>query len=236
MFLTDLLPSIFDTVVLQLTRRELLWVERDAILTALVNCVGESVMRQVRAAPHPVYIESITTTDHFSDEWLARSEIVDSIDKSSGLGRELAEFALFLLEIRLDLNAGENGLKIAEIGTMSPIKSRSRGGELDLQEITRRLWFAFLQESPDVESQFYLTEFLQGAAFALPKNLAQTLGRRRNSARRLLEASQLIASLGRQEPYKIFLSDGVSYKQRGFFYQPVQLGPPHEGNLGTDVP
>jgi hypothetical protein len=144
--LLDLLPSLFYSAVLQLTRRPLLSVERNALLAALVNSIGESVMRRARdarghrkigqksaksapatpnddttsASDDVTYIE---TFDRFSDEWIPRVKIIENMECSSGLDRRLSEFALFLIESRLDLLLSTGSPIIVGIGHVSPAKS-----------------------------------------------------------------------------------------------------------------
>ena len=135
MFLTDLLPFVFDSVVLHATGRRALPIEREAVLNALVNSVGESVMRGVRAsASSDIQVVEITTIDHFSDEWMSRAEIMAMIERSSGLSQELSELALLLIEARLDLSVySDNGAEIQEIGTFNSIDPLS---DHELREFT----------------------------------------------------------------------------------------------------
>ncbi|MGV7216185.1 hypothetical protein [Bradyrhizobium sp. UFLA05-112] len=216
MFLTDLLPTLFDGFVLRLTRRPLLPIERDAVLTALVNCVGESVMRRVRSGSElnaSGEITQISTADHFSDDWTSRMEIVEAIERSSGLGRELSELALFLIETSLDKRLGSDGDSIVEIGMVHIAEPRPPTPEVD---IVQRL----LSELSSVTAS-QLDHF----RLALPGWSAA-----RERTQRQLETLQIVASFRAPLSYSIVLSDGLAYKKKVISRVDVVLEPPPESS------
>ncbi len=225
MLLTDLLPSFFDSVVLRLTGRGLLKAERDAILAALVNCVGESVMRRVRAKSYGSNIDTIATEDHFSDQWISRPEIIDTIKKSSGLNLELSEFALFLLEACLDLNAADEGITIREIGSFMPLEPTDlRGSELEnfLQH-----WLSYFDEYR-VHSALANLDALRSLYRWLPwqlnplRILLRPQPHDKKFFRDMLETS---ARIRLRLPYQITLSEDLAYKQRDVSYSVVEIRP-----------
>jgi hypothetical protein len=232
MFLTDLLPSFFDSVVLRMTRRKLLPVEREAVLSALVNCVGESVMRRVRATSDTNYIETITTDDHFSDEWTSRAEIINAIAKSSGLSEELSEFALFLLETRLDLSATHDKIAIHEIGAFKPLAQSG----LDF-EFVYRLWTAYFDDFVVRPGELASTAVARLRSLSPPPDrplvrAARVLfGLPEYGARRFLEVSKIATSFRRRSPYQIILSDGVAYSQRYPSFNVVEIRSTPENTL-----
>jgi hypothetical protein len=212
MLLSDLLPALFDLVVLHTTGRALLSVEREGILDALVNCVGESVMREVRASDGDTQVETITTDDHFSDKWISRTEIVDMLAQSSGLTRELSEFALVLIESRLDVGIGDNGTNVSEIGTFNLVSSPSQTAP-DLVNSTRSWWLA---DEPPFSAQLTLRE-----GTLIPFWLFR--GWRRGSMSHLLERALLYSSFRRAMPYNIILSKGLAYPRQRLSFSDVEI-------------
>jgi hypothetical protein len=211
MFLTDLLPTLFDGVVLRLTRRPLLALERDGILTALANSVGESVMRRVRSQStrdivYPGEIGEITTKDRFSDDWVSRTEIIEAMARSSGLDRELSEFALFLIENGVD-RLGPNGGSIVEIGRIYPAEARS---EPEGDPLARLLY----QLSDWNERSFELG--WGSFSWRAPRS------RHRN----VVEISQMAAAFRVPRSYSITLSDGLAFRKNVFSRTLVILRPP----------
>lgn len=211
MLLTDLLPTLFDGVVLRLTRRPLLPLERDGILTALVNSVGESVMRRVRSKSTRgiVYsgeIGEITTEDRFSDDWVSRTEIIEAMARSSGLDRELSEFALFLIENRVE-RLGPNGGSIVEIGKIHPAEARS---EPEGDPFARLLY----QLSDRDERSFELGR--GWFSWRAPRH------RHRN----VVEISQIAAGFRVPRSYSITLCDGLAFRKKVLSRTVVILKPP----------
>jgi hypothetical protein len=121
----------------QVTRRRLP-VERSAILTALINSIGESVRRRVGDPLGSIPTPEITTSDRFTDEWMPRIEIIEANEQSSGFDRALSEFALFLMESRVDLLLSAGTISIIGIGQ---IRANSSLQEMSptTQEIFQRL-------------------------------------------------------------------------------------------------
>ncbi|MCC8960197.1 hypothetical protein H8B02_44380 [Bradyrhizobium sp. Pear77] len=212
MLLSDLLPALFDLVVLHSTGRALLSIEREGVLDALVNCVAESVMRQVRASDGDTQVGSIITDDHFSDKWISRTEIVDMLGQSSGLPRELSEFALVLIESRLDVRIDENGANISEIGAFNLVISPSQTAP-NLADFTRSWWLA---DEALFRSQLTLREETL-APFWLFR------GWRRGSTSRLLERALLYSSFRRAVPYNITLSKGLAYPRQHLSFSKVEI-------------
>ncbi|MDH2400180.1 hypothetical protein QCM77_09545 [Bradyrhizobium sp. SSUT18] len=122
-----------------MTRRALLPVERNAVLTALVNSIGESVLRRIRSLEadknfSPSEISDIETIDRFSDSRMSRAEIIEGIANSSGLDHALSEFALFLMEVRLDVALGLGSASVVGIGSI-----RAAGEIEELRTKTSRI-------------------------------------------------------------------------------------------------
>jgi hypothetical protein len=212
MLLSDLLPALFDLVVLDTTGRALLPVEREGILDALVNCVGESVMRQARASAGDIEIQTIITDDRFSDKWISRTEVVGMMGQSSGLARELSEFALVLIESRLDVSIGDNGATISEIGTFH-ISSPSPQMLLKLDDYTRKWWLG--DEFP-FSARLTLQE-------GIPSPFWLFRGWRRGSTSHLLEKALLFSSFRRSTPYNITLSKGLAYTRHRLVFSDVDV-------------
>jgi len=199
--LTDLLPSLFDSAVMRLTRRPLLPTEREAILTALVNSVGEAVLRRARqegSSSKPQEITAIDTFDRFSDEWMSRLEIVEGIHHSSGLGPTLSELALFLIESRLDLLLStQDQTAIVGIGQIIPARSM-----LEIhpkaQEVFDLLYKAFNAASAPTGWRDGLRRFLRLED--------------ERPARCLVEKAQVISTLRQPLSYKIHLWESLAFK------------------------
>jgi hypothetical protein len=211
--LTDLLPSLFDSIVLRLTQRPLLTAERNAILTALVNGIGESVLRRIQhaalvegaststkevaaAAPTSKDVTEIETADRFSDEWMPRLEIVHGIEYSSGLDHTLSEFALFLMECRLDAMLAAGSSAIAGLGEISAGRSVYEVHPTS-QEVLNLLDQASAR--PAAAERGSLWRFFFGE---------QT----DDAARYLVEKAQLIASMRQPLSCKIALAETLAYK------------------------
>jgi hypothetical protein len=130
--MSQFLPLLFDTIVLQSTPHKLLAVEREAILTSIINCIGESVMREARASDTlgSKGISTLLTLDRFSNQWMTRAEFVQSIQFACGLDQALSDLALFFVEMRLDLLLRQGGTLIPGVGTVS---SQSRPQSVDTQ-------------------------------------------------------------------------------------------------------
>lgn len=207
--LDDLLPSLFDSMVLQFTQRALLSVERNAILTALVNGLGEAVMRRVRDAeaaardagpPGSKDITRIETFDRFSDEWMSRLEIVESIACSSGLDRSLSELALFLMECRLDSMLSIENSTVVGIGQISPGRSVHEIRPTS-QEVFNRLDKALMESFSETPGAMEIWRRLFG------KNETK------RSAQRLIDEAQLTAMLREPLSYKILLAETLAFKR-----------------------
>jgi len=221
MLLSDLLPALFDLVVLHTTGRALLSVEREGILDGLVNCVAESVMRQVRTSNGDIQVTKITTDDHFSDERMSRTEIVDMLGQSSGLHRELSEFALVLIESRLDVRIGENGVNVGELGAIN-LGTGSSAAAPDFVELTRSWWLA---DEPSFGTQLTLRE-------DTPIPFWLFRGWRKGSRSHLLERALLYSSFRRAIPYNITLSKELAYPRPPLSFSDVAIaGATREGEL-----
>lgn len=223
--LDDLLPTLFDSTVAKLTRKKLLSVEREGIVTALVNSVGESVLRRIREADtdgykNPESVFHIETTDRFSDGWISRVEIVDNIDRSSGLGATLSELALFFIESRLDTFLAGGEVTVVSIGrikidpTMSEIRSEVR----QLLQLKKN----YLElETPHRDRAVAKGRSLVFAdAFAMVKNPLQVINDFWSSfwtdqdlGLPLLEQAQSITAFRRPLSYNIELSDGLAFNR-----------------------
>jgi hypothetical protein len=223
MFLTDLLPFVFDSVVSHATGRSVLPIEREAVLNALVNSVGESVMRRVRAsASSDIQVVEITTVDHFSDEWMSRAEIMAMIGRSSGLSLELSELALLLIEARLDLSVFDDGADIQEIGTFNLIDSSS---DHELRQLTSR-WInyfgdAFAHYAHDFREQALLLRVARGGF------------RPGRGIRPLIERGQAYSTFRRPTRYKIKLSKELAYTKQALSHSLVPLTPTSENTIKT---
>jgi hypothetical protein len=225
--LIDLLPLVFDAVVLRFTRRVLLPIERNAILTALVNSVGESVIRRVgndgearepeaAAATKPKDITQIETFDRFSDEWVSRLEIIESIEFSSGLDRSLSELALFLMECRLDtlLAVGDSG--IVGIGQISPLRSVNETRPASL-EIFNRL-----------DKAASLSETL-GSQGIWRRLFGMTQAKR--SALRLMEEAQRISMQREPLPCTIVLAKTLAFKRDECVPKKIKIQVPEKNRV-----
>ncbi|MGY4627232.1 hypothetical protein [Bradyrhizobium sp. USDA 4486] len=221
MLLSDLLPALFDLVVLHTTGRALLSVEREGLLDGLVNCVAESVMRQIRTSNENIQVTKITTDDHFSDERMSRTEIVDMMGQSSGLSRELSEFALVLIESRLDVRIGENGVDVGELGAINWGVGLSATAP-NFVEVTRSWWLA---GEPAIDTQIALRQDT-----LIPLWLFR--GWRRGGTSHLLERALLYSSFRRTVPYNITLSKALVYPRPPLSFSDVAIvGSTREGGL-----
>jgi hypothetical protein len=223
LLLIDLLPPLFDSAVQRLTRKPLLRVEREAILTALVNSIGESVMRRMRGADEREGIAKIVTADRFADEWMARSEILEGIERSSGVSRALADLAMFLIEYRLDtaLNNHDNReVSIIGVGTITVNRSDIEQWP-NLQNVVELYTKPFGPPDAALHAdswlpKFSLYAFAQRAAdlpsrmFSRPRGDAWLQGRAQyadvTTPERLLDVAQLVTAFRKPLPYTISLA------------------------------
>ncbi|MEY9543103.1 lysophospholipase L1-like esterase [Bradyrhizobium diazoefficiens] len=195
--LDDLLPSLFDSAVLRLTRRALLSVERNAVLTALVNSVGESVLRRIRSLEadknySSSEISDIETIDRFSDSRMSRAEIIECIANSSGLDQALCEFALFLMEVRLDVALSLGSASVAGIGRIRTV------GAVD----ELRIKTAKIQDR--IGQALLASEVTSFPRFALPWSSDRAM-------QRLLDEASLITTFRDPLPCKIALAEGLAF-------------------------
>jgi hypothetical protein len=198
LLLDDLLPTLFDAAVLGVTGKALLPIERDAILTALVNSVGECVMRRLRNAGTEETAQEISvleTIDRFSDGLVSRVEIIEGIANSSGLDRACSELALFLMEARLDVELGRGEVAIAGIGSMRA--THPDRAQADTARLHRRI-----------------DEILDKPVAAPGSGLMTLLGwPTDNRERRLLYEAQSIAMFRNPVPCRIILAAGLAFKK-----------------------
>jgi hypothetical protein len=69
---------------------------------------------------------TIKTADHFSGQWMSRTEIVQLVESTSGLERRMADLALLLMEMRTDIALASAGrITVEHIGTFSFYQSSS---------------------------------------------------------------------------------------------------------------
>jgi hypothetical protein len=175
--LSDLLPLIYDTLVKQCTHKELLPLERESILQAIINSVRWSVVRRGRADEEgesslSQSVLELNTADRFSNAWMSRTEIIERIRHSSGLDESLSHLALTLMEARLDLALTANEVSIEGIGEIviyeeSKYKEHQSNIESTYNMILRetllshknkrRSLLEFLRRKPAL----YLTEFIE---------------------------------------------------------------------------
>jgi hypothetical protein len=163
------------------------------------------VLRQARTSSYDTVVENITTDDHFSDEWMARSEIIETIEKSSGLSIDLSELALFMMESRLDFLATANGLVIREIGTLAPVVDLAVPSRQ--MDASTRNWSAYVEDLHRRDRR--LPPLIQ-ALIALQLRL----GLPDRGMRYLVEKTQLDAITRRPSRYDIKLSDGLAYTRK----------------------
>jgi hypothetical protein len=198
LLLDDLLPTLFDAAVLGVTGKALLPIERDAILTALVNSVGECVMRRLRKAGTEEKAQEVSvleTIDRFSDGLVSRVEIIEGIANSSGLDRACSELALFLMEARLDVELGRGEVSIAGIGSMRA--THPDRAQADTARLHRRI-----------------DEILDKPVAAPGSGLRALLGwPADNRERRLLYEAQSIAMFRNPVPCRIILAAGLAFKK-----------------------
>ncbi len=130
---SDLLPEVFDWHVKRYRRTDLLDVERTFVYEALLNSLRWTVLR--RAADEASVsvsfsFQELRTTDRFAARWMARREIVDRIQHSSGLARSLANVALLLIEARVDLtlaSSADGEVVITSLGSIRTAESDRPG-------------------------------------------------------------------------------------------------------------
>lgn len=217
LLLDDLLPTLFDATVLDATRQMLLPRERDAILTSIVNSVGECVLRRAQAIGNDAKglpnIDAIDTFDRFSDRLMSRTEIIDGIANSSGLSRTLSELALFLMETRLDFALGSGGVSVAGIGAVSAARPD------ELRTTTTRL-------------QNRLDELFYRSNVSAVRGLGALI-RWQASERgeRLLYEAPLLAMFRRPNPYRIALSDGLAFRMGARESEWVERPPTEENRF-----
>jgi hypothetical protein len=162
--ISDLLPVFFDRAINEITGKPLLPIEHDAVWVAILNSVRWSFLRSDEM-PHIAERgtdPAIHTADRFSTGKLSRDEIVERILHSSGLDRALSQFALSLVELRLDFLLATNAEHIVSIESLgrvsadfadeevpSPLPDSRKGGEWPL-DICRKIQTAIseAEESP----------------------------------------------------------------------------------------
>jgi hypothetical protein len=123
---------------------------------------------------------------------MSRAEIIEGIVNSSGLDQALSEFALFLMEVRLDVALSSGNATVARIGSISA------GGAIhELRTKTARI-------------QDRISQALLGPEVAA----APRFMLRRPSdggMQRLLDEASLIATFRDPLPCRIALSEGLAF-------------------------
>jgi hypothetical protein len=203
--ISDLLPPIYDMLVQKYTSKVLLAPERESILHSLINSIQWTVLRQVREEKEkegaPDYIDELRTSDRFTSKWMSRLEVVDRIEYSSGLGRPLAQLALLLIEMRVDLAlvAGD-GLSIESVCEIkSPYEDQgSTSPHFSIEDTYRRMC-EILYYWEASEKSLVARLWPQSAS----RNLSDTV-----------EKMEVVASFRRPVSYNLKLSQVLAFSRQ----------------------
>lgn len=182
---TDLLPPIFDQILLHYENTSVCPYARvdivRGVLNDIVHAVAENAREQLRrgnTATPPL----LTTTDRLSGTHLSRGDMITRIRTIVPLTTSMIEIALLLVEVQIDLALENNGhLKIGDI-TFRP----SEECKVDTS------WCRQI-----------LQPAMNGISHDAPTINSYIMRRHPEGLRILMEGLQLSATLRRAVPYSI---------------------------------
>lgn len=153
---TELLPYKFDEIVELYLHKRLSHSARQEILSALFDSIRSAALRTLPQNENiqeekstSFYLSPLTikTCDRFCNDYLSRIEIIDNIQKRSGLDTKMAHTSLLLIEAQIDIGlAVEEVITIKKFGSISLLESTRNESKENENWVQRAITFAFDKE------------------------------------------------------------------------------------------